>query len=74
MMITLIQFLAQPLNFAKSPLTPTLSRLRARELKPRFAAIMPSPAGGRGCATAWVRAAIFTSLPIAKKAKSCKIM
>jgi hypothetical protein len=90
MMIALIRYLAQQLDFtkqhfAKSPLSPTLSRLRARGLKlghigalvqntaffrlltewlkPRIAAIIPSPAGGRGCATAWERG----NLPIAKR-------
>ena len=51
MIITLKQLLTQPLNLAKSPLTPTLSRPRERELKRRIETIMPSPAGGRGCAT-----------------------
>ena len=55
MIITLKQLLTQPLNLAKSPLTPTLSRPRERELKRRIETIMPSPAGGRGRATAWVR-------------------
>ena len=77
MMAILKLCLTRQFNIAILPLTPTLSRARARELilahigelkqstfhsrllagwlKPRNLAIMPSPAGGRGCATAWVR-------------------
>ena len=46
MIAILISLVMQHLNFAKSPLTPTLSRLREREFEPRIFAIMPSPASG----------------------------
>ena len=56
------------INIAQQPLSPTLSRLRERELKPCSAAIMPSPAGGRGCATAWERG-YLSGTKEAKRAK-----
>ena len=63
MIITLKRLLTMQLNFAILPLSPTLSRLRAREFEPEIFAIMPSPASGRGCATARERG----YLPIAKR-------
>ena len=68
MIAILKSFLMQQLNFAKSPLSPTLSRLRAREFEDAIFAIMPSPVSGRGCATARERG----YLPIAKRVEYAK--
>jgi hypothetical protein len=90
MMVILKLCLTRQYNFARSPLSPTLSRLRARGLKPTHfgafvqstvlsslltkwlkphtLAIIPSPASGRGCATAWERG----NLPIAKRLNHAK--